>query len=356
MAPRLASQLDVGLNLALAVIDSSKEPLLLLAGDLSVVAASKSFCSAFEIDPLHIVGLPLREFGHGEWAAPQLMSLLYAAAAGEAEVDGYEFDLQRNGQSNRRLVLNAHKLDYGTGESVRLLVALGDVTDARAAEKLKDEMLKEKAVLLQELHHRVANSLQIIASVLMQSARNISSAETRGHLNDASHRIMSVSALQQQLASSAVGDVALKPYFISLCDSIGSSMIADRDKVSIDVDVDESTINADTSISLGLIVTELVINALKHAFPRNPNGKIKVDYKSRGPNWTLTVTDNGIGIPADPAATKAGLGTSIVSALTRQANATLKVSDAKPGTTVTITHVQISAVPAERNVATQRAV
>ena len=154
-----------------------------------------------------------------------------------------------------------------SGESVRLLVAVLDVTDARIAEKLKDDLLKEKAVLLQELQHRVANSLQIIASVLMQSARKVQSEEARSHLHDAHQRVMSVASLQHQLAASHVGDVELRPYFTALCESIGASMIRDHDKLSLDVDVDDSVTNADASVSLGLIVTELVINALKHAFP-----------------------------------------------------------------------------------------
>src|SRR3546814_14996176 len=88
----------------------------------------------------------------------------------------------------RRLVLNAQKLDYGDTEQVRLLLTISDVTEARISEKLKDDLLREKAILLQELQHRVANSLQNIASVLMQSARRVQSEEARGHLQDAHHR------------------------------------------------------------------------------------------------------------------------------------------------------------------------
>ena len=100
-------------------------------------------------------------------------------------------------------MLNAQKLEYGSADNVRLLLSISDVTDARIAAKLKDDLLKEKAVLLQELQHRVANSLQIIASVLMQSARKVQSDETRTHLFDAHQRVMSVAAVQQQLATSA---------------------------------------------------------------------------------------------------------------------------------------------------------
>ncbi len=225
-----------------------------------------------------------------------------------------------------------------------MLVSVLDVTDARIAEKLKDDLLRDKAILLQELQHRVANSLQIIASVLMQSARKVQSEEARGHLYDAHQRVMSVASLQHQLAASAVGDVKLRPYFTALCESIGASMIHDHTKLSLDVDIDGSVSNADESVSLGLIITELVINALKHAFPNDRNGTIKVGYHSHGPNWTLSVIDNGVGMPKDIANAKPGLGTNIVQALTAQLHSVIKVADANPGTAVSITHTHLAIV------------
>jgi two-component sensor histidine kinase len=155
---------------------------------------------------------------------------------------------------------------------------------------------------------------------------------------------MSVAALQQQLASSSASDVELQPYFTALCGSIGASMIRDHNQLTLDVHVDKSTTTADVSVSLGLIVTELVINALKHAFPGDRSGKIKVDYSAHGPNWMLSVTDNGIGMPKDAALARPGLGTSIVEALSRQLKGVLKVTDANPGTIVSLTHAQIAIV------------
>ena len=98
------------------------------------------------------------------------------------------------------------------------------------------------------------------------------------------------------------------------------------------------------SVNLGLIVTELIINALKHAFPDHRHGKITVDCEFRGPNWTLSVTDDGVGMPADPADVRAGLGTSIVEALARQQQATVEIEPAHPGTRISITHTQIALV------------
>ena len=322
----------------LAVIASSNEPLLFLAGDLNVIAASASFCRAFDIDPSRTSGRLVSELGDGEWAAPQLASLLHATASGSARVEAYEFELVRKGKETRTLILNASKLDDGDMDRVRLLLAMTDVTYARAQARQKDDLLREKAVLLQEVQHRVANSLQIIASVLMQSARRVQSDEARGYLRDAHNRVMSIAAVQRHLSTSSHSEVALRPYLIQLCQSLGASMIQDHDQLSIDVDVDDTVVGANASVSLGLIITELVINALKHAFPQHRAGSILVHYKSDGADWRLTVEDNGVGMQTGGAPPKAGLGTGIVAALASHLLAEIAVSDATPGTAVSITH------------------
>jgi two-component sensor histidine kinase len=327
--------------LALAVVESSAAPLLLLDGDCRIIAASTSFATAFDLPVEAIVGRLLYALGHGEWDLPRLRSLLAAAASGAERVPAYEIDLELPGHGRRRLVLNAHKLAYhGTpvdAEAVRLLLAVADVTDARLAERVKDDLLREKAVMMQEIQHRVANSLQIIASVLMQSARKVTSNETRLHLRDAHSRVMAIADLQHQLAESDIGDVALAAYLQQLCSSLGASMIDDHDRITLTVAVDKSRVTANASVSLGLVVTELVINALKHAFPKDRLGVILVDYAGDAAGWRLSVTDDGIGMP--PAAgNPPGLGTSIVTALARHLEADVEVTDAAPGTRVQLVH------------------
>ncbi|WP_371129816.1 sensor histidine kinase [Phenylobacterium sp.] len=323
---------------------SSTSPLLLLDGDLMVIAASASFCRQFQIDPADAPGLQIFALGVGEWNIPQLRSLLNATVSGDVAIEAYEMDF-KDARSTRRLVLHAQKLNYGDPDHIRLLLTVTDVTEARVSAKLtddtlkeKDDLLREKAILLREIQHRVANSLQIIASVLLQSARQVQSEETRTHLHDAHNRVMSIAAVQQQLAASSLSEVALAPYLTKLCASLGASMIHDHGQLSIEVVVDDTVTSPDVSVSLGLIVTELVINALKHAFPGRRPGKIMVGYQATASGWTLSVGDNGVGMPTDPASATPGLGTSIVEALARQLEAEVAVVDAKPGTMVSVAH------------------
>jgi two-component sensor histidine kinase len=328
------------------IVAASNEPLLFLTGDLKVIAASDSFCRVFQIDPAGLAGRSLPEIGSGEWGNPKLASLLRATASGSAEIAAYEIDLDRFGRKRRRLVVNARKLDDGDPSDSRLLVAIADVTTAREEAAAKDELVREKAVLLREVQHRVANSLQIIASVLMQSARKVQSEETRGHLKDAHQRVMSIAAVQQHLALSEARDVALRPYLTQLCESLAASMISDAAKLSITVEVDGSLVGADKSVSLGLIVTELVINALKHGYTEGRGGHIVVGYHTQGPDWTLTVSDDGVGMPTGALPAKAGLGTSIVEALARQLGAVVAMADNAPGTKVSIAHAAAAEAPA----------
>jgi len=144
---------------------------------------------------------------------------------------------------------------------------------------------------------------------------------------------MSIATLQQQLVASRLGDVELRSYFTQLCESLGASMIHDHDQLSIAVTADGSSVNADISVSLSLIVTELVINALKHAFPGRRSGKILVDYHAH----EASVSDNGVGTPESLAAAKPGLGTSIVEALAHQLDASLETAGNHPGTKVSVT-------------------
>ena len=146
-------------SLLLAVIHSSSVPLVLLDGAFMVMAASDSFSRAFALDPARVEGKMLTGLGAGEWAVPQLKSLLTATATGHARIEAYEMDLLREGLANRRLVVNAQKLDHSDLTKVRLMLTIMDVTDARIAEKLKDDLLREKGILLQELQHRVAKTV-----------------------------------------------------------------------------------------------------------------------------------------------------------------------------------------------------
>lgn len=335
-------QINLGRTLGLAVVHASDAPLLLIDEIMVVVAASDSFCAAFGIDPDTVTGQSIYALDHRCWDLPRLHSLIDATLSGAAEVESYEMEIKTSDGALRCVVIKAQLLDYGDGDSTRLLVTIIDVTNVRASEKRQKQLVHDNAELLHEMQHRVANSLQIIASILMQSARKVQSAEVRGHLSDAHQRVMSIATLQRHLAESDASAIELGPYLAQLCASIGASMIYDGAQLHLTTNVDPVSISGDTSVSIGLVVTELVINSLKHAFPDGRPGQIVVGYVASGDDWTLSVADDGVGMvdAEDVERARAGLGTRIVQALAKQLGAVIAVEDMAPGTRVSLKHTQ----------------
>ncbi len=348
---------DAAASLGLALVVSSNTPLVLLNSELVVVAASSSFCTQFGLIPASVTHHSLFDLGEGEWDIPQLRSLLGATASGAAAIDGYECRLKRANLPIAYLVVHAHRLELLGESDVYIVLTLADVTQLRRAEKAKSDLARDNQSLLHELQHRVANSLQIIASILMQSARRVQSDESSVHIQDAHHRVMSIATLQRMLAAGGDSEVSLRTYLSDLCASISASMIANARLLRLTVTVDDSRVSGDQSVSIGLIVTELVINALKHGYARqSPEGTIAVTFKSDGGDegagdeggdgggevggggWILSVADDGVGMPDPSLHVKPGLGTGIVEALAAQLEAEILVSAGDPGTVITITH------------------
>ena len=188
---------------------------------------------------------------------------------------------------------------FSQGNSKLILLAIEDFTDRHAAERQMTELLQQKETLLQEMQHRVANSLQKIASVGMFKARTVESAETRRHLQDAHVRVMSVATVQQQLQASHGGPIKFGPYLSRLCDALAVSMVGGSRPIVLKVEADPGAGVSAEAMSIGLIATELVINALKHAFPDSSGGEILVRYEADGPDWRLSISVDGVGAQQD---------------------------------------------------------
>ncbi len=327
--------------LAHAIVATVREPILVLDQDLRVIIASRSFYRAFKVSPEDTEGMLLYELGDGAWDIPKLRMLLGKIIPEHGTMEDYEVEHEFPDLGNRTMCLNARQVFYDGGAGTTILLGIEDITKQHTLQHEKDELLRQKDVLLEELQHRIANSLQIIASIILLKAKTVQSEETRAHLQDAHKRVMSVAAVQQQLhASAAGGSVEMVPYLSRLCETLATSMIGDSRPVSINVARGEGTATSRQAESLGLIATELVMNALKHAFPNDKiDGRIGIAYAVDGTNWKLTVTDNGIGrldgIFAQP---KTGLGTGIVKALAQQLDAKVETLANADGTTVAITH------------------
>jgi chemotaxis protein methyltransferase CheR len=327
--------------LAQGIVDTVREPVLVLDKDLRVIAASRSFYSAFKVRPEDTQGRLLYALGDGQWDIPKLRVLLEKIIPEKGVMEGYEVEHKFPDIGQRTMCLNARQVFYEDGANTTILLGMEDITDRRILEREKDELLKQKEVLFEELQHRVANSLQIIASIILMKARAVQSEETRVHLHDAHKRVLSIAAVQKQIHASGInGTIEIVPYVSNLCETLASSMIGDSRPISLKVVGEGGRATSRQAESLGLIVTELVMNALKHAFPdEKAEGQITVTYDMVGTNWMLSVCDNGIGKPGGVHAQgRSGLGTGIIKALSEQLDAQVETLAGPKGTTVSITH------------------
>jgi len=201
------------------------------------------------------------------------------------------------------------------------------------------ERAMSKDIALREAHHRVSNSLQIIASILAMQARDVQSDDARMHLRDAQRRVLSVAAVQREISGTNDGRGAeIGPYLSRLCATLASSLIDDLHPVRLVVRAKAGTASSDNLSALGAIVTELVINALKHAFVDDAIERhIVVSWTPGRSVWQLLVRDNGTAnsnhARSQPGS---GQGRRIVEALASQLNGRIERWIEPNGTTVSI--------------------
>jgi two-component sensor histidine kinase len=337
----LLSEIEEEGVLAQAIVDTVREPLLVLDQDLRVVAASRSFCTSFDVVSEATLGRLVYELGEGEWNIPALRHLLELIIPEHGVMEDFEVDHVFPRIGHRTLILTARKVFYEGNSHTTLLLCFYDVTERRASERALQFLLEQKDLLLAEMSHRVANSLQIIASILLLKAKTVRSEESRLHLEDAHRRVLSVASVQQHLQAYGVGhEISIASYLTTLCETLSASMISGSRPIALRVVSGEGHANSSTAVSLGLIVTELVMNALKYAFPQDTKrAEVVVGYEANNSDWRLTVSDNGKGLPKRRRGqTITGLGTHLIEALAQQLDAQVKIDSSRAGTTVSVMH------------------
>jgi two-component sensor histidine kinase len=326
-------------SLAHAIVAIVHEPVIVLDRGLHIVAASESYHRMFPADFASEANRANFETSSLPWDG-SVTELLTNVLSQDAAVDDYEIELDVPNGGRRRMLLSARRAAAQSKCDTAVVIGLADLTALREARDLRTALQENKDMLLLEAHHRIANSLQIVASILLLRARSVQSEETRRHLQDAHRRLVAVATVQHQLSVSEPGKrVEFDSYLKLLCAGLTDSMFADDERLSVTAFATPGTVEPEVAVSLGLIVTELVINALKHGFPGGRMGRIVVEYVNGGSDWRLTVSDDGVGRQSDPQERPhVGLGTSIVEALARNLNARVEIQSPAQGAQTTVTH------------------
>ena len=205
--------------------------------------------------------------------------------------------------------------------------------EIRAARDRFEALAAERQVLMQEVNHRVGNSLQLVAAFLHMQASSSAAPETRAALAEANRRVLAIAQVHRRLyASDDVKSVALGSYLTGLIEDIRLSTDAEGIGDLLSLEAEDVMIDADNAVTIGIIVTELVINAMKYAYPEGP-GPIRVKLKPNGAagRYLLCVEDNGVGKGED-GATSTGLGRTIIKAMASKLETTVRYEAVEPGT------------------------
>src|SRR5476649_2510949 len=281
----------------LDLLETIREGLLVLDPDLTIRFANRAFCDKFSVAPEQTVGRKLYELGNEEWDIPKLRSALATIISGERTFEDFEFEQFFPPIGQRVMCLNARKV-YRPGNKIQLiLLAIEDVTERVRLEREHAIAHERIGRLLQELTHRVKNSLQIIASMVRIEARSQKSGDGKAAPERVSHRIDALGHLYSKLSKAdTIEAVDAATYLDELChDLISSVHKEDGTSIVLKTDIESELLATDRAIPIGLIVNELVTNAVKYAFPGETKGTVLVTLKRMPGELRLTVADDGQG-------------------------------------------------------------
>jgi len=318
----------------LDIVETIREGVLVVEPDLTIRFANRSFYDTFAVAPEHTVGLKLYEIGNGQWDIPKLRTTLETIISGKKTIEAFEVENFFPSIGRRIIAFNARKVYRPDNKTQQILLAIEDVTERARLEREHAAAHKRIGMLLQELTHRVKNSLQFIASMVMLEARSNDSGEAKAALERVSHRITALGQLYSKLSKAdTVEAVDAATYLDELCrDLIASVHKEDPTSIVLKTDIESELLPTDRAIPIGLIVNELVTNVVKYGFPGEAKGTVTVTLKRVPGELRLTVADNGQGL--DPRRADSGLGRKLVDGFAQQLGGQVERKSDSQGTTV----------------------
>ncbi len=232
----------------------------------------------------------------------------------------------RQGCEVTLLVEGSHALDvemeaivFASGKACR--VALTDITERKRAEAQIAASLKEKEALLQEIHHRVNNNLQVISSLLSLQSNSIQDPQAREMFRESQDRVKLMALIHEKLYQSRdLARIEFREYIRDLVSMVFHAYRSKSDAITLDLQIDPIILDVHNAVPVSLILNEMVSNCLKHAFPDGHSGVITISFKKQPPGqFSLVVRDNGIGVPKDfDLENTASLGLRLIRILARQ--------------------------------------
>jgi PAS domain S-box-containing protein len=326
--PSLAASSD----LLSKVVDLAEDAIVSVDEDQRIILFNQGAARIFGYNAGDIIGKPLdillpqgQAAAHRHQVASFQKSTLTARPMRERQQirgrrkDGTEFPAEAS----------ISKVD--ADGKIMLTVILRDISQrVTADEKLKDS-LREKEALLREIHHRVKNNLQVVSSLLGLQSRALNQEETRKAFQESQNRIHSMALLHEMLCGAGnLSRVDLAEYTRQLTGHLFRSYGVDAQQIRLRTQLDPVYLDLDAAVPYGLITNELITNALRHAFPLQREGEIRVSLFEHKQNVRLIVRDDGIGLPSEDLVTGNSLGFRLVRMLAEQLKAAVEIRPRDP--------------------------
>lgn len=215
-----------------------------------------------------------------------------------------------------------------TDGSMQVLGVAADITARKLAEEITQRSLKEKELLLKEIHHRVKNNLQIIVSLLKLQSKFVFDARDLEIFNKSRSRVETMSLIHEKLYKSQdISQIDIGNYLKDLISHLLKAYSVNSVNTDFEINAENIQVTIDTAIPCGLIVNELINNILKHAFPYGYRGKIQLNLFRSGENIILEVIDNGIGLPENiELDNNDSLGMQLIDTLVKQLDGVIEVT------------------------------
>lgn len=314
------------------LVETMNEGALTLLADGAILYCNSKFAEMVGLPQDQLTGRSLLDL-----VAPTdrllCAELLSAGAAGSIKGP---ITLQAVDGSQRPAQISLRALKDET--EAHMCAVVTDLSGPQAVAAQLRAALAEKELLLREVHHRVKNNLQIVSSLLRLQAENISDERVSAAVYDSQNRIRALALVHEQLyRSESLAHIDIGEYLQNIATSVWRSLSMRGSPIRLVSEVINGiSINIDQAIALGLIVTELVSNSVKHAFPAGTaQGTISLRVRQDSTVLHVEVADNGVGMPPQINAGGGSLGMQLVHGLCRQIGATLSFGEG-PGTTVVI--------------------
>ena len=330
-------------RLTQSIVDTIRDPLVVLEDNMTIVTASKAFLTMFGITAAATRGRRLADLGQHQWDVPALRHLMEKVLPENKPIESFEIEDDFPGLGRRVFNLNARKITQPGNHAHRMLLVFEDITDRKQRER-------DALGLANEISHRIKNNLQIVVGLIAYEV-NFTAAPCVPGYRAMQARIGAIAQLYDLISHSSHGRaIDVGNYLRELARTMRASLLGDTSGIVIDVVAEALDIDPERAVPFGLLVNELATNAIKHAFPGG-SGKIVLSVKRVGEEIELSVADDGVGVKAGEAAkSPEKRGSDYVAIFVRQLGGTIVPAPAtESGTTIRV-RLPFLVVPPEHTV------